>query len=44
MNYPCQFEYFTDNFTTPEEIAELFQEWRGIDFNTVIAKQKVVKV
>jgi hypothetical protein len=40
----CQFEYFTDNFTTPEEIAELFQEWRGIDFNTVIDKQKVVKV
>ncbi|MFM7408218.1 MAG: hypothetical protein ACKO3K_16570 [Cuspidothrix sp.] len=39
----CQFEYFTDNFTTPEEIAELFQDWRGIDFNTVIDKQKVVK-
>ncbi|MBC5795578.1 MAG: hypothetical protein VKL60_21830 [Sphaerospermopsis sp.] len=38
----CQFEYFTDNFTTPEEIAELFQDWRGIDFNAVIDKQKVV--
>ncbi|MBD2139372.1 hypothetical protein H6F32_17785 [Anabaena sp. FACHB-1237] len=40
----CQFEYFTDNFTTPEEIVELFQDWKGIDFNTVINKQKVVKL
>jgi hypothetical protein len=26
------------------EIAELFQDWMGIDFNTVIDKQKVVKI
>lgn len=38
----CQFEYFTDNFTTLEQIAELFKDWKGIDFNSVIEKQKVV--
>ncbi|WP_071189464.1 hypothetical protein [Trichormus sp. NMC-1] len=38
----CQFEYFTDNFTTPEQIAELFKDWKGIDFNPVIEKQKIV--
>lgn len=36
----CQFEYFTDNFTTPEEIAELFQDWRGIDLQSLIKMQK----
>ncbi len=39
---PCQFEYFTDNFTTLEQIAELFKDWKGIDVNSVIKKQKVV--
>ncbi|WP_353929999.1 hypothetical protein WJM97_17095 [Okeanomitos corallinicola TIOX110] len=38
----CQFEYFTDNFTTPEEIAELFKDWQGIDFSPLLEKQKIV--
>ncbi|MFN7413266.1 MAG: hypothetical protein ACK5RT_05040 [Dolichospermum sp.] len=38
----CQFEYFTDNFTTPEQIAELFKDWKEIDFNPVIEKQKAL--
>ena len=37
-----KFEYFTDNFTTPEQIAELFKDWREVDFNPVIEKQKAV--
>ena len=37
-----KFEYFTDNFTTLEQIAELFKDWKGIDFNSVIKKQKAV--
>jgi hypothetical protein len=37
-----KFEYFTDNFTTPEQIAELFKDWKEIDFNPVIEKQKAV--
>ncbi|MGM3308642.1 hypothetical protein ACSQ6I_22150 [Anabaena sp. WFMT] len=40
----CKFEYFTENFTTPEEIAELFKDWKEIDFNPVIAKRKAVTV
>ncbi|MBE9217921.1 hypothetical protein [Dolichospermum flos-aquae] len=32
----------TDNFTTLEQIAELFKDWKGIDFNSVIEKQKAV--
>ncbi len=26
-----QFEYFTGNFTTPEVICELLQDWKGLD-------------
>lgn len=37
-----KFEYFTDNFTTPEQIAELFKDWKEIDFNPLIEKQKAV--
>ena len=37
-----KFEYFTDNFTTPEQIAKLFKDWKGIDFNSVIEKQKAL--
>ncbi|MDB9309451.1 hypothetical protein PN471_12595 [Aphanizomenon sp. CS-733/32] len=37
-----KFEYFTDNFTTPEQIAELFKDWKGIDINSVIKKQKTL--
>ncbi|QSV52846.1 MAG: hypothetical protein HEP80_01870 [Dolichospermum sp. UKL201] len=37
-----KFEYFTDNFTTPEQIAELLKDWKGIDLNSVIKKQKTL--
>lgn len=39
-----KFEYFTDNFTTTEKIAELFKDWRGVNFNGITKKQKIVTV
>ncbi|MBO1347062.1 MAG: hypothetical protein EBE86_006550 [Hormoscilla sp. GUM202] len=32
-----QFESFTGNFTTPEVICELIQDWKGIDITELLA-------